>query len=190
MDEQWNGDMNRIRGLLVILAVTILSLATGFQPSAQTSEESTLVCGQYEDDTERLKCLNQLLDMLMRARGGEPIPELGNVNRPASTSSGTAPAPATPSARAPTGDTFGLPAAQTDTEADKRRNVRIVASKEDVTGIYYFMTADGQVWRQTVRSRFTVPKGEFDAEIRKGSFGGFQLRVADVAGFLRVQRLK
>lgn len=173
---------------LIGTVLAVLALAT--PASAQNSEDSNLVCGQYKDDTERLKCLNQLLDMLMRARGGQPIPELDSVNRPSAPATNATSATARKATPPPSGDAFGLPADKTDTADDKRRTIRVISAKKDITGLFYFKTDDGQVWKQTGRKRFQVPNGEFDAEISKGRFGGYQLRVADVAGFLRVKRLK
>lgn len=118
-------------------------------------------------------------------RGGESIPDnrvASNVPPPSgSSSSPTAP-----------GSDFGLPLKVIEGEND-RIAVHIVESLTDVVGTYYFRTADGQVWKATASSsstRMRVPDGEFDAEIRKGKFGGFQLRIADSKGFIRVKRLK
>lgn len=70
-------------------------------------------------------------------------------------------------------------AAITETYSDARRGSRL------------FILENGQIWQESSRGTLgRTPKAGSIAIIRKGGFGGYQLRVKDRNGFTYVKRLK
>jgi len=79
------------------------------------------------------------------------------------------------------------PATGTDISADKL-SVTIVRTKKGDYGIYYFQTADGQVWKQVNAVAWNI-KAPFDAEIKAGVLDSFFL-VHEGGKSTRVKRVK
>jgi len=86
-----------------------------------------------------------------------------------------------------TGTVSEAPAAGIDTSVD-RLMVTITRVKKDGSGIHYFKTSDGQVWKQRNAGGWSseVP---FEAEIKKGLMSSFFL-VNEGGKSTRVKRVK
>ena len=103
------------------------------------------------------------------------------------TETGTATAAETETAAAGTGTVSKAPAAAIDISADEL-SVTITRVKKDGSGIHYFQTSDGQVWKQRNAGAWSL-KVPFEAEIKKGMMGSFFL-VNEGGKSTRVKRVK
>ena len=153
-------------------------------------------CRAITGDTERLACYDTIID------GGifnEQILKQVQVESFGSSSMRkekppAAPAPATETGTAAeTGAAAGTetvskaPAAAIDISADEL-SVTITRVKKDGSGIHYFQTSDGQVWKQRNAGAWSL-KVPFEAEIKKGMMGSFFL-VNEGGKSTRVKRVK
>lgn len=66
--------------------------------------------------------------------------------------------------------------------------VTIVNVKKSATGIHYFYTDDGAVWKQSNSGRWNI-KVPFEAEIKSGKMGSFFL-VSESGKSVRVKRVR
>lgn len=66
--------------------------------------------------------------------------------------------------------------------------VTIVNVKKSSTGIHYFYTAEGAVWRQSTGGRWNI-KAPFEAQIKAGKLGSFFL-LSDSGKSTRVKRVR
>ena len=155
-------------------------------------------CRAITGDTERLACYDTIID------GGifnEQILKQVQVESFGSSSlrkekPPAAPAPAmesgtvaaeTATSAAGTETVSEAPAAAIDTSVD-RLMVTITRVKKDGSGIHYFQTSDGQVWKQRNAGSWSL-KVPFEAEIKKGLMGSFFL-VNEGGKSTRVKRVK
>lgn len=148
-------------------------------------------CRAIRGDTERLACYDTVSDggvfneqklkqVQVESFGSSALrKERAPVAPAPSTGTGTAtpataPAPVTP-ATAP-----NIPV--------DRITVTITRVKKDGSGIHYFQTSDGQVWKQRNASGWSL-KVPFEAEIKAGALGSFFL-VNEGGKSTRVKRVK
>jgi hypothetical protein len=66
--------------------------------------------------------------------------------------------------------------------------VTVVNVKKSSTGIHYFYTADGAVWKQSTGARWNL-KAPFEAQIKAGKLGSFFL-LSDSGKSTRVKRVR
>ena len=153
-------------------------------------------CRAIRGDTERLACYDTISDggifneqklkeVQVESFGSSALRKEKAPAAPApapasSAEAGTAPVKATAPPAAP-------PAAPTDTSID-RLTVTIKRVKKDGSGIHYFQTSDGQVWKQRNAGAWSL-KVPFEAEIKKGMMGSFFL-VNEGGKSTRVKRVK
>jgi len=149
-------------------------------------------CRAISGDTERLACYDTVID------GGVfneqklkqvQVESFGSSSlRKEKPPAAAAPAAETGTASAAgTGTVSEAPAAGIDTSVD-RLMVTITRVKKDGSGIHYFKTSDGQVWKQRNAGGWSseVP---FEAEIKKGLMSSFFL-VNEGGKSTRVKRVK
>jgi hypothetical protein len=84
-------------------------------------------------------------------------------------------------------ETFGVKEKAPDISIDQL-SVTIVKVQKGATGIRYFHTADGQVWKQQESGHYTS-KVPFEADIKSGTMGSFFL-VNEGRRTIRVKRVK
>ena len=95
--------------------------------------------------------------------------------------------PATSSATALTTDPEASKTPATNISID-RISVTVTRTKKDATGIYYFQTSDGQVWKQKNASSWNI-SAPFEADLKAGMMGSFFL-VSEGGKSTRVKRVK
>ena len=156
-------------------------------------------CRAITGDTERLACYDTIIDggifneqilkqVQVESFGSGSLRKEKPPAAPApATETGTATAAGTGTAAAGTGTVSKAPAATTDTSADEL-SVTITRVKKDGSGIHYFQTSDGQVWKQRNAGSWSL-KVPFEAEIKKGLMGSFFL-VNEGGKSTRVKRVK
>jgi hypothetical protein len=156
-------------------------------------------CRAITGDTERLACYDTIIDggifneqilkqVQVESFGSSSLRKEKPPAAPApATETGTATAAGTGTAAAGTGTVSKAPAAAIDTSADEL-SVTITRVKKDGSGIHYFQTSDGQVWKQRNASAWSL-KVPFEAEIKKGLMSSFFL-VNEGGKSTRVKRVK
>ena len=161
-------------------------------------------CRAITGDTERLACYDTIIDggifneqklkqVQVESFGSSSLRKEKPPAAPApATETGTATATATATetgtaTAAGTGTVSEAPATGIDTSVD-RLTVTITRIKKDGSGIHYFLTSDGQVWKQRSAGGWSseVP---FEAEIKKGMMSSFFL-VNEGGKSTRVKRVK
>jgi len=155
-------------------------------------------CRAITGDTERLACYDTIIDggifneqilkqVQVESFGSSSMRKEKPPAAPApATETGTATAAET-GAAAGTGTVSKAPAAAIDISADEL-SVTITRVKKDGSGIHYFQTSDGQVWKQRNAGAWSL-KVPFEAEIKKGMMGSFFL-VNEGGKSTRVKRVK
>jgi hypothetical protein len=176
-------------GLCVSQMIALPLLADEFTEISDIKE-----CRAIRGDTERLACYDTISDggifneqklkeVQVESFGSSA---LRKEKAPAALAPAPAPAPSTEAGTAPVKAT-AQPAAPTDTSID-RLTVTIKRVKKDGSGIHYFQTSDGQVWKQRNAGAWSL-KVPFEAEIKKGMMGSFFL-VNEGGKSTRVKRVK
>jgi len=84
-------------------------------------------------------------------------------------------------------ENFGSKDGQSDVSVDQLA-VTIVSVTKSTTGIHYFHTADGAVWKQSNSGKWNL-KVPFQAEIKAGMLGSFFL-VTEGGKSVRVKRVR
>ena len=155
-------------------------------------------CRAITGDTERRACYDTIIDggifneqilkqVQVESFGSSSLRKEKPPAAPApATESGTVAAESGTSA-AGTGTVSEAPAAAIDTSVD-RLMVTITRVKKDGSGIHYFQTSDGQVWKQRNAGGWSS-KVPFEAEIKKGLMSSFFL-VNEGGKSTRVKRVK
>ena len=165
-------------------------------------------CRAISSDTERLACYDTISDggvfneqklkqVQVESFGSSALREEKVPVAPApSTETGTATAApaasagvatAAPAASTGVATVAPAPATGADLSVD-RLTVTITRVKKDGSGIHYFQTSDGQVWKQRNAGGWSL-KVPFEAEIKKGIMGSFFL-VNEGGKSTRVKRVK
>ena len=156
-------------------------------------------CRAISGDTERLACYDTVIDggvfneqklkqVQVESFGSSSLRKEKAPVAPAPvTEAGTASAAGTGTAAAETETVSEPKAAGIDTSVD-RLSVTITRVKKDGSGIHYFLTSDGQVWKQRNASGWSA-EVPFDAEIKKGLMSSFFL-VNEGGKSTRVKRVK
>ena len=85
-------------------------------------------------------------------------------------------------------ENFGSREKPTEVVAVEQLAVTIVNVKKSATGIHYFYTDDGAVWKQSNGGRWNI-KVPFEAEIKSGKMGSFFL-VSESGKSVRVKRVR
>ena len=85
-------------------------------------------------------------------------------------------------------ENFGSKKKPTEVAPVEQLAVTIVNVKKSATGIHYFYTADGAVWKQSTGRRWNI-KAPFEAQIKSGKLGSFFL-VSDSGKSTRVKRVQ
>ncbi len=155
-------------------------------------------CRAIRGDTERLACYDTVSDggvfneqklkqVQVESFGSSALRKERAPVAPAP-STGTATATATPAtAPAAPATAPATPATAPDIPVN-RITVTITRVKKDGSGIHYFQTSDGQVWKQRNVSSWSL-KVPFEAEIKAGMLGSFFL-VNEGGKSTRVKRVK
>jgi hypothetical protein len=149
-------------------------------------------CRAISGDAERLACYDtvsrggvfneqQLKQVQIEQFGSNKMTDKSDPEPPAASE------PATANAAGATAKPESAPLPQTKISVDEI-HVTVVRVKKGNGGIFYFQTADGQVWKQQNATSWslTVP---FDAKIEKGLMGSFFL-VNEGGKSTRVKRVK
>lgn len=68
-------------------------------------------------------------------------------------------------------------------------SVTVTSIKKDMNGMRYFLTSDGQVWKQTTAVSWSS-KVPFEAEIKSGALGSFFLVAVEGGRSTRVKRIR
>ena len=150
-------------------------------------------CRAIRGDTERLACYDTISDggifneqklkkVQVESFGSSALRKEKAPAAPTPPPTGTGAATAT-AAPAPA----PAPETATDTSID-RLTVTITRVKKDGSGIHYFQTSDGQVWKQRNAGSWSL-KVPFEAEIKKGVMSSFFL-VNEGGKSTRVKRVK
>ena len=175
-------------GLCVSQMIALPLLADEFTEISDIKQ-----CRAIRGDTERLACYDTISDggifneqklkeVQVESFGSSALRKEKVPAAPlpaASAEAGTAPTKAT---AAPTAT-----AAPNDSSID-RLTVTIKRVKKDGSGIHYFQTSDGQVWKQRNAGAWSL-KVPFEAEIKKGMMSSFFL-VNEGGKSTRVKRVK
>ena len=85
-------------------------------------------------------------------------------------------------------ENFGSKKNPTEVAPVEQLAVTIVNVKKSATGIHYFYTTDGAVWKQSTGRRWSI-KAPFEAQIKSGKLGSFFL-VSDSGKSTRVKRVE
>ena len=172
-------------GLCVSQMIVLPLLADEFTEISDIKQ-----CRAIRGDTERLACYDTISDggIFNEQKLKEVQVESFGSSALRKEKAPAAPLPA-PSAEAGTAPVKATapPAAPTDTSID-RLTVTITRVKKDGSGIHYFQTSDGQVWKQRNAGAWSL-KVPFEAEIKKGMMGSFFL-VNEGGKSTRVKRVK
>lgn len=155
-------------GLLAVPALVLAGL--GGAPSdalAQQDPAAARACTSITADAERLACY----DRALRAAPAEH-PQTGRSEStpPRTESSPAAPTASTPPARS---ETRAQRKARKESAAKKNELEVTIVKVDEIRGRgdLFFITDDGQVWRQTDEKSFYPPKPPFHALISTSRFG-------------------
>lgn len=189
--------IRRPRLLPTMLAASLALPATA---SAQTEISAAELqrCAAIERGVQRLDCY----DALAQTRGASPASETVSVPAEARTETYGAPTeagpePATPAERGATAspgdvDEFGAELIRSDSDENGVDEIesRIVGKFTGWSGNTTFRLENGQVWQQIELTRFTYRADSPVVTIRRGTFGGYRLRVDGLNRSVRVRRIE
>jgi len=152
-------------------------------------------CAAIERGVERLDCY----DALVRPLGTSAAPGGDSASTQPTRARATAPADsatAVPSESATAVpddvDAFGAELIRSDNDDDGIEEIesRIAGEFNGWRGNTIFRLENGQVWQQIEQTRFTYRADSPVVTIRRGTFGGYRLRVDGLNRSVRVRRLE
>lgn len=171
----------------LLSAALILTACLSAPAQAAPAQDEVLRCLGIIDNSARLSCYDRTVPTL---RGVAPA-------APSATPSVPAPpaAPATPrvTAPAPTADSFGasrLPGAANQAQDPEAISATLTGVREVTMGKHNFTLDNGQVWTQVVAREVNNAKAGKKVRIEKALFGSYTMTIDDVAGIVKVRRVK
>ena len=164
----------------------ILGTATAGGASAQDDSQikDLLACDKIKNSSDKLECFNAVIAILKQQEAqkdqGGGSTDRNRMRRPAA------------GVGAPRGSDFGLTEEQIRKRENRGSPERARTPKEqiftfthkwrDAAGKYYFLMANGQIWKEVGGSHLQVPKRAKTIRIKKNMMGGFAAFIQGMNG--------
>lgn len=196
------------KAFILGLSATFALVATPLASQAQDSDarDELLACDTLKSPEERLKCFNLILEKLKTGQANrkpankakpssEPKPEdsSSKAENPKNSTTPNQPKNIKPE----TDDTFGFTKAQINQKNQNKRTqpqsltATVKRHWRNYAGQYTMVLENGQVWTAASGNYKKLPKkGKITVEIKKGSMGGFRMKINGGKRAYRVKRLK
>lgn len=171
------GAATRNQFLLVIGVGVLLSF-----PAFSNERDEALRCAQIPNKSERYACIDSVAERLQLQSGGGTDAQPSNE-------------PVDPEPEEIVAPELGAEQLQPPSKArEKAVNQTVLIGLQKITygqrGLASFHLANGQIWRQQELVRFSGGKSVKQVEIRRGSLGGYRLKLQGHRQFMRVRRVK
>jgi hypothetical protein len=168
---------------IVLLFGLTFSGSAYAQEDSEDSIKDLLECDKIANQEDKFACYQAVVEIL---KGSNSSTSAANTDKPEKTNTQTP------------RDDFGFTASELKRQKEKKSDKKLQGPKEqtytftrtwrDAAGKYYFLMANGQVWRETGGSHMIVPANADTVRIKKNILGGYYAFVEGMEG--RRGRLK
>lgn len=197
---------------IAMLASAIMAICGSTEVNAQDQARSDIndrlrVCAALSGVSEQLQCFNAIVDSLDPSAAATVVEstsavpatdDVAAVNMPIASATVNAAAPVTSPTAAE--DSFGLESVQAKAAPKKEEQTKqqiktihamIVSAWSTVDGRFEARLDNGQVWRETARTRRTrLPKEGSTVVISRGAFGSYKMKIGNDNRLSAVRRTK
>lgn len=183
------GHRSYVRAGIILAFIPTVAMCAAAWAQDSGLRNSFLACGDIPDRDARLDCFDRALASIRQAAPAAPAAS-GSYPVVA------APAPDVQKTEAETAvppEDFGLARSRKQKEREKMENritATLIRMSRSPDGKILFHLDNGQVWVEKRSTVNHIPPGEHKVTIETALLSGFEMRIDDLTGIVRVRRLK